>query len=178
MKRLIVASLIVAAVLVFPSAMSASIVIDGCIGRIGLWDKPTTVVREWGKPIRTTKVGSGWTAATVWHYKQGLVRLAPWGKRPMIVSAVETTDPQERTLAGIGVGSWHYEVVAAYGGRNCRRYFHWCEIGNHDYARWTKLHLKTGRVDKVRMGLSPTTPTWGRRRPTRAAVAAHDVPLL
>jgi hypothetical protein len=71
----------------------------------------------------------------------------------MIVSAIETTDPQERTRAGIGVGSWHSEVVAAYGGRNCRRYFHWCEIGNHDLARWTKLHLKTGRVDKVRMGL-------------------------
>lgn len=151
-KRLIVASLIVAALLVFPSAMSASIVIDGCIGRIGLWDHSTTVLREWGRPIRTEKVGSD-PSFTVWHYKKGLVLLAPWGKY-RIVSAIETTDPQERTPAGIGVGSTHSEVVAAYGGRTCRRDLHWCKIGNrHDLARSTALHLKRGRVATVRISL-------------------------
>lgn len=151
MKRLIVAPLIVAAVLVFPSAMSASIVIDGCIGRIGLWDHPTTVLREWGRPIRTTQLAAD-PSFTVWHYKQGLVQLAPWKNRK-IVGAIETTDPQERTPAGIGVGSSHSEVAASYRRRICRQDFHWCRIDGDANARWTKLHFKRGRVAKVRIGL-------------------------
>ena len=151
LKRLIVASLIAAAVLVFPSAMSASIVIDGCVGRIGLWDDSTTVLREWGRPIRTTQVGTD-PSFTVWHYKKGLVRLAPWG-RYRIVSAIETTDSQERTPAGIGIRSVHSEVVTAYGGRTCPFRRHWRTVGNPVNNRRTTLHLKRGRVAKVRISL-------------------------
>ena len=152
MKRLIAASSIVAAVLVFPSAMSASVVIDGCIGRIGLWDHPTTVLREWGRPIRTTKLASD-PSFTVWHYKKGLVLLAPWRKNRMIVGAIETTDPQERTPAGIGVGSSHTEVVAAYGRRMCLPNFRWCRLDGDANYRWTKIRLKRGRVATVRISL-------------------------
>jgi len=151
-KRLVAVSLVVTAVLVFPSAMPASIVIDGCIGRIGLWDGPSTALREWGKPIRTTKLASD-PSFTVWHYKKGSVQFAPWRANRVVVGAIETTDPQQRTPAGIGVGSSQSELVAAHGRRTCRPNFHWCRIDSDANHRWTRVHLKNGRVDKVRMGL-------------------------
>src|SRR5262245_47851313 len=121
--------LVLCACLVFPASMAGRVVPDACIAGIGLWDSPAQVVRTWGKPIRKSNDPPG----TWWHYRRGSVLLDRWGKEPtpnkLIVVAVTTTDPRERTSKGIGVGSSHRQVGTAYPKADCPRQGS-CDIGN------------------------------------------------
>jgi hypothetical protein len=88
----------------------------------------------------------------LWHYKGRSVLLIRWYKRrPNVWHAlvIVTTDPSQRTPAGIGPGSSHAEVRRAYPREGCPRSGS-CEIGKLNY-RTTTLHLKAGRVVDVRI---------------------------
>jgi hypothetical protein len=140
-----------AAVLVLASSTSARVVVDACIGGIGLWDNSTRVLREWGEPVRKERVAPD----TWWRYRNGSVLLTRWGREPapnrIIVLAVTTTDPREKTPAGIGPGSKLAEVRAAYPRAACRARGP-CDIGKRR-GRFTTLQLRRGRVTKVTISL-------------------------
>jgi hypothetical protein len=159
MKRVAVAALL--CFFLLPSSLSAHVVIDSCIGGVSLWDSSTQVLRQWGNPTRKVKRPPDvW-----WHYRKGSVLLTPWGRssHDWIVLAVTTTDPKQRTRAGIGVGSWLSEVRAAYGpwcfGRQGS-----CDIGSGQ-GRDTYLRFKRGRVVEVSVSLDSSYDDGARRAP-------------
>jgi hypothetical protein len=160
--RQVLAICLAVGVLTFPSATSAHIVLDSCIGGIGLWDSGTQVLRQWGTPIKMTK-----RAPDVWwHYRKGSVLLTPWGRGTspdnLIVLAVSTTDPRQRTPAGIGVGSWLSEVRTAYGPWCTRQGS--CDIGKRE-NRSTSLLFKKGRVVEVSISLYSDFDDGARKPP-------------
>ena len=96
----------------------AHIVPGACVGGVGISDSSTEVRRQWGQPIRKS-----WPPLDVrWHYKNGGVYMTRSRSEPdpnkVIVLGVGTIDPRERTLSGVGVGSWVSEVRAAFPGHH------------------------------------------------------------
>ena len=134
--------------LFFPSSIGARIVPNACIGGIGLYDTSTRVLAEWGKPLRRTRTGP----EVRWHYKNGSVVLtfdhaAATTSRAVVV-AIATTDPSQRTSAGIGPGSTLRQVKAVYP---------WCSTTGCDISgrddRSTDLTIKRRRVSEVSVSL-------------------------
>lgn len=148
MKVATVAVCIVA--LSFSSAPGAGIVLGSCIGRLGLWDRSTEVLRQWGKPIRRDADGP----YAIWHYRTGEVVLIPWRDPPhqLIVLELMTRSPAERTPAGLGVGTSAAVLDRALPGAGCRiRQGQYATSTRRGVRHSTYFRLQNSRVTEVRV---------------------------
>jgi hypothetical protein len=135
-------------------------VLNACIGGIGLWDSSSQVVRSWGKPIRKTTEAPD----VRWHYRRGSVLLTRWGYQPapnkVIVLAITTTDPRERTAAGIHVGSSSAALHAKYG---CPVRQGTCMTG--DVGGWTEFTTRNRRVTRIVVTLDSSYDDFNLQQP-------------
>jgi hypothetical protein len=134
-----------------PAPLGASVIPGACIDGVGLWDSSTRVLREWGKPTRTKKTGPD----ILWVYPHGTVLLTRWGYEPspnrLIVLVVSSTDPRQRTPAGIGVGSTKKALFAAMPNLRCIRAY--CGRYDNRTGHSTDFLLKNGRVVEISVSL-------------------------
>jgi hypothetical protein len=146
-KRALLAVVVVAA-LALPGAAAAKIILQRGIGGVSLGMTEAKVRSTLGAPTRVKNAKNEFGPYRVLFYAR--VKVTFQGLST--VTAVETTSPQEKTAAGVGVGSTKAQVKAKVPGVVCETGH--CHIGKFNPgARVTDFFIgSTGHVTRVVVG--------------------------
>jgi hypothetical protein len=145
MRRALAAA-ILAGLVVTPAAGS-HIIVNKCVAGVSLYDQPAKVAQVLGPPERRVVK----TDLTEWRYRGlqvGIYRGARLGRHRVVdvVVYLTTTRRDERTAAGIGVGSSEAALRAAYPRLKCSPRPRECSLG---LSPITTFGLKDGRVASI-----------------------------
>lgn len=154
--------------LVVPSS-AAKLIPDACVGGVALWNTRADVLSEKGPPLRKVRRNS---YDILWHYRAMTVFFSAYDyntKPPsgFVVVSVTSTDRNERTSRGIGVGSSERAAKRAYPNLSCgtsngtRR----CELPGWVVGHYTEFKVTKSRVSEISIFMDSGFDDGGRQKP-------------
>ena len=154
--------------LVVPSS-SANVILHSCVGGVALWNTRDEVLREKGPPLRKVRRNS---YDIFWHYRTMTVFFSAYDystKPPsgFVVISVASTNRNERTSLGIGVGSSESAAKRAYPNLRCASFDRTrrCEIRGRDRSYSTSFEITKQRVSEIAVEIDSGFDDGPRQKP-------------